>query len=218
MSAQSRPEVDHHILRLIIGLIALSLANVTAWFSSESINSISASYHQGGWARDIFVGCLFAISAFLFAYNGGSQSERLLGKIAAFAALGVALFPCGCDGHEEILPYVHYVAAALMFLVLAGLCLVFFRRARGKGPRQAIWRSWVYAACGITIVAVIAVLAVDHFTGGPISAVMPRLVFYGERTGLIAFGIAWLVASRTLPVITAPTERVKVLPTAIDPA
>ncbi len=213
-----KPEVDHHILRLIIGIIALMLASVTEWLSPERIASISAAYHQGGMARDIFVGSLIAISAFLFAYNGSSRSERNLGKIAAFAAPGVALFPCGCGGGEEALPYVHYVAAAIMFLVLAGLCLVFFRRARDKRARQAAWRSRVYAVCGAVLILVILILTIDHFTGGRISAVVPRLVFYGERAGLIAFGIAWLVASRTLPVITAPDERIKVLPESIDPA
>jgi peptidoglycan biosynthesis protein MviN/MurJ (putative lipid II flippase) len=136
----------------------------------------------------------------------------LLSKVAALAALGVALFPCGCGTHEEIVPYVHYISAAAMFIVLACLCGIFFKRARLKGHREAKWRSYIYAVCGITIVIVIAVLAIDHFAGDPISSRIPRLTFYGERAGLVAFGISWLVASRALPFITAPRERVSVLP------
>lgn len=100
-------EIDHHILKLIVGLIALSLANVTAFFSADGLDSISDAYHKGGWARDFLVGSLFAISAFLFAYNGEEPPEMVLSKLAGVAALGVALFPCRCGVHDEILPYVH---------------------------------------------------------------------------------------------------------------
>jgi hypothetical protein len=205
-------EIDHHVLKLIVGVIALTLANLTALFSADSIQSISASYWEGGWARDFFIGFLFAISSFLFAYNGDSSLEMLLSKVTAFAALGVAFFPCGCGTHDEVVPYVHYISAAAMFIVLAGLCGVFFKRAHSKGHAQARWRAYVYAACGITIVMVIAVLAIDHFAGEPIGSRMPRLTFYCERAGLVAFGISWLVASRALPFITAPGERISVLP------
>ena len=59
---------------------------------------------------------------------------------------------------------------------------------------------------------VIAVLAIDHFAGEPIGSKIPRLTFYGEGAGLVAFGISLLVASRALPFITAPRERISMLP------
>jgi hypothetical protein len=205
-------EIDDHVLKLTVGLIALSLANLTAWLSPDAIGSISASYYEGGWARDFFIGFLFAISSFLFAYNGDSAAEMILSKIAAVAGLGVALFPCRCGQPPDIVTYVHYTSAAIMFGVLACLCVIFSRRARAKRHREAIWRSYIYAVCAITIVLVIAVLGIDNFTGGYLGAKMPRLTFYGERAGLMAFGISWLVASRALPFITRPTERVSLLP------
>jgi hypothetical protein len=205
-------EIDHHILKLIVGLIALSLANLAAFFSPVPIESISASYHQGGWARDIFVGFLYAISAFLLAYNGYSASEMILSKIAGLAAIGVAMFPCGCGSHDEILPYVHNVSAAIMFLILAVFCVFFYKRARAKQRREANWRAYIYAVCGILLVLSIVVLGLDELSGGYISSRVDRLVFYGERLGLMAFGISWLVASRALPVITARDERVALLP------
>ena len=185
---------------------------MTAFFSAEPLQSISASYHEGGWPRDFLVGSLFAISSFLFAYNGEKPSEMVLSKVAAVSALGVALFPCDCDRGNEILPYVHYASAAAMFIVLACFCWIFYRRARAKGHREAAWRSYVYASCGVAIVAAVAVLALDFLTGEAIRAKCSRLVFYGEQTGLVAFGISWLVASRVLPIITAKGERVSVLP------
>lgn len=217
-ASPTKYEIDHHVLKFIVGVIALSLANVAAFFSQVPITSISASYHDGGWARDIFVGFLFAISAFLLAYNGSNPKEMVLSKLAAVAALGVALFPCGCGTYAEIIPYVHFISAAVMFLVLAGLCAVFHQRARAKHRREADWRAYIYAGCGGVIVVVVVVLAFDGLTGGLISSSVKRLVFYGERVGLVAFGVSWLVASRALPFITAADERVRLLPVMQQPS
>jgi hypothetical protein len=217
MKASFKPkEIDDHILKLIVGLVALSLASLTAWLSHHVLESISASYYEDGWARDVFIGFLFAISAFLIAYNGDGVGEMILSKIAALAGLGVVLFPCRCgpggDQSHDITSYVHFTAAAIMFAVLAGFCWMFFKRAQAKGHRQAKVRSYIYLACAITIGLVIAVLGIDNFTGHHLGLKLPRLTFYGESAGLIAFGISWLVASRTIPIITAPHERVSLLP------
>lgn len=207
-------EIDDHILKLIVGLVALSLANLTAWLSHSLIGSISASYYEDGWARDFFIGFLFAISSFLFAYNGEGVGEMILSKIAALAGLGVALFPCRCGQPPNTTTYVHFASAAIMFAVLAGFCIIFYKRAQAKAHRQAKWRSYIYATCAITIVFVIAVLGIDNFSGQHLGSKYPRLTFYGEWAGLVAFGISWLVASRAIPGITAPQERVRILPVA----
>ena len=148
-----KQEVDHHVLKLIVGVIAIGLATITAAFSTTPIDSISASYHQGGWARDFLVGCLFAVSAFMLAYNGYSLREMVFSKIAAVAALGVALFPCGCNGHAELVPYLHYISAGVMFAVLAAFCALFRQRAMAKGTPQGRARALIYTACGLTIAA-----------------------------------------------------------------
>jgi hypothetical protein len=205
-------EIDHHTIKLIVGVIAISLAALTNLFSDTPLESISASYYIGGWSRDIFVGFLFAISAFLLAYNGRSTRELIMSKIAAFAALGVAMFPCKCGDHPQLIPYVHGTSAAIMFIILAAFCYIFFRRAYKKGHWQAMLRAIVYALCGITIAASILILAADNLFGGLISSKIGRLTFYGEAAGLIAFGIAWLVASRILPIITNEKERLSLSP------
>lgn len=208
-------EIDDHILKLTVGFVGLTLATLTAWLSNHEIGSISDSYYAGDWARNIFVGFLFAISSFLFAYNGDSAAEMIFSKIAAVAGLGVALFPCHCgESQKNIVTYVHYTFAAIMFGVLACLCVIFYRRARAKGHREAIWRSYIYATCAIVIVLVIAVLGIDDFTGGHLANKFSRLTLYGEAAALIAFGVSWLVASRVLPFITQPTERISLLPVA----
>src|ERR1041385_2165971 len=203
----SAPEIDHRTLKLIVGVVALSLACLTRLFARTAITSISAAYYEGGWSQSIFIGFLFAIASFLLAYNGLSRAEMILSKVASIAGLGVALFPCGCDGHPEIIPYVHGASASVMFLILTYFCYGFFRRARSKGHPQARARAAIYALCGIAILLSIITLAFDHFSGGALSATIPRLTFYGEATSLSAFGFSWLIASRVLPVVTRQDER-----------
>ncbi|MCB9101963.1 MAG: hypothetical protein H6632_20680 [Anaerolineales bacterium] len=212
ISKPNRVEIDHHTIKLIIGIFAISLATLTSLFSETPLTSISASYYADGWSRNIFVGFLFAISAFLLAYNGKSAPEFVLSKLAAVAAIGVAMFPCKCGSHTEIIPYIHYISAAVMFLILVGFCYIFFQRAYAKGHTQAKFRASIYALCGITILTSIAIIVVNTLLADVISLKISRLIFFCEAAGLIAFGVAWLSASRCLPLITSEKERISLLP------
>ena len=200
-------EIDHHTIKLIVGLIAITLAPLTNYFSQTPLDSISVSYHMGGWSRNILVGFLFAISAFFWAYNGRSAPQMILSKVAAIASLGVAMFPCKCGRYQEIIPYAHYVSAAVMFLILAFFCYTFFWRAYAKGHSQAIVRAGVYAFCGLIMLASMVILALNFLLDNAIALKIDRLVFWCEATALTAFGLAWLVASRILPIITSSKER-----------
>lgn len=200
-------EIDHRTIKLLVGVIALTLANLTSFLAGVPLPSISASYYAGGWAQTIFVGFLFAIAAFMLAYNGQSRLEMVLSKLAAVAALGVALFPCRCGTHDEIIPHVHALAAAAMFMILAGFCLIFHARAVDKGWAQARWRAGIYVACGTVMLGAMGVLVADYWLHGSLGAAIPRLTFHGERAALMAFGVSWLTASRTLPGITRSDER-----------
>jgi uncharacterized protein YacL len=203
-----RHEIDHRTIKLIVGAIALFLANLTSFLSGNTIESISAAYYADEWARNVLVGCLFAIAAFLLAYNGYSRTEGRLSKVAAVAALGVAMFPCDCGRGNEIIPHLHGIAAAVMFVVLASFCYQFYRRAANKGHAEANRRAFIYAACGLIIAAVIVVLGADELTHGALKPYLgERLTFYGERAGLMAFGVSWLTASRVLPGLASPVER-----------
>lgn len=210
-SKPCKPEIDHHIIKLITGIIALSLAFLTNYFSDVPLESISASYHQGLWSRDIFVGFLFAISAFLFAYNGRSRTEKILSKIAAMSSLGVALFPCDCGTGIELIPGLHYISAGIMFTILVAFCYSFYKRAISKGHSRARFRAYIYAICGAIITAAIFTLGIDFLTKELLSSRVSRLGYYCESAGLIAFGIAWLTASRTLPIITTKQERIPII-------
>lgn len=207
LPAPRRLEIDHRTMKLIVGVIAISLPVLTRALAGHPLESISASYYEHDWVPSIFIGFLFAIAAFLLAYNGRSTPEMVLSKIASAAALGVALFPCRCRTHDELIPDVHAVSAVTMFFILAYFCWEFLRRARDKGHWEAKLRAGIYAACAIAILASIAVLAFNGLLHGAIKDRVPYLTFYGETTGLVAFGISWLTASRVLPLVTRPGER-----------
>lgn len=129
-----------------------------------------------------------------------------LSKIAGVMTVLVALFPCGCGGYPEIVPMVYYIAAAILFAILAIFCLFFHKRAKAKKDPQAQICAIIYAVCGILMLLSILVLAIN-FTEG---LNWDQLVFYTESVALVSFGIAWFTASRNLPLITSKAERLSV--------
>jgi len=211
-------DFDARTIKLMIGLIALSLASLTNFFATSKLTSISASYYEGGLSQTFFIGCLSLIGGFLFAYRGTSRAEGVASRVAALAAFGVAGAPCECSNHPvtsgTALGTLHYVSAAVMFLVLTFFCYSFWRATRSKRYRQAKLRGVLYALCGVSIALAILVLVIDGLLGHTLGARLPRLTFYMEQTALAAFGISWLVASEVFPVVTRPDERT-VLPTFI---
>src|ERR1044071_680774 len=80
------------------------------------------------------------------------EGDMVMSKLASVAALGVAMFPCQCDNHIELVPYVHGISPATMFRILVYFCYSFYQRARQKGHTQAKVRAVVYAVRGILIV------------------------------------------------------------------
>ena len=96
---------DYKALRLLIGVIAFSLPIAVIIFSTEILQSISASYYTE--SRDLFVGMLTIVGALMFAYKGSRQdkgkvakysvSDATASKFACVSALLVAFFPTGSD-------------------------------------------------------------------------------------------------------------------------
>ncbi len=205
------PEINQRTMKLIVGVIALAIALVTSHLSTLDLplTSISESYFAGDWSRNFFVGFLFAIAAFLLSYNGDTGLQKALSRVAALAALGVAMFPCQCGGRDEILPYVHYASAGVMFAILAFFCVEFYRHAKAKGHLEATRRASIYLFCFWVMVSAMVALLIYGVWGARLGWEddFPRFVFYGEAVALIAFGVCWLVASRVLPGLTRMDER-----------
>ena len=218
MQQPVKEEINHQTIKLLVGVIALSLGSLTDLFADEPLSSISASYYEGGWSQTFFVGFLFAIAAFLMAYNGHSKTEMMLAKVAAIAAAGAAMFPCNCPEavgncrtDMALIPGLHGLFAAILFIILAVFCRLFYQRAGTKaeqGNVEARCRQFVYVVCGVVIVLSMAWIALHALTG----FLGPRAVFYGETAALISFGVSWLTASRALPLLAKPDERPWVAP------
>ncbi|HXY14121.1 MAG TPA: hypothetical protein VEI26_06440 [Terriglobales bacterium] len=193
-------------LRKAVGGIAFGLPFALAipwWFLRNHMieSSISGYYHTG--MRNLFVGCLCAISMFMLCCRGYDRKDEIAGMFSALCALGVAFFPVAPDfcatHHQSEIGIVHYVFAALLFSTLAYFCLVLFRMtaANQKLTRQKQQRNRVYTACGSLIIAsmllifVLKLLKVQHL----VADLAPTFCF--ETTALIAFGIAWLIKGET---------------------
>ncbi|MGL6134302.1 MAG: hypothetical protein ACRC1L_08970 [Prochlorococcaceae cyanobacterium] len=193
-----------------MGLIALLLPLIVSAVSGERLDSISASYYTE--ARDWMVGLLFVVGAFLLSYNGHTQKQSSVSKIAAFAAAGIAIFPTACKGCETTpTTALHFACAAILFSALAYFCLGPFReKLRGRGGKKQL-RSQIYLVCGTTMIVCMVAIAAANLLLRAETVSTLRIVYWGEALALIAFGIAWFVSGKALPLLTDKDERLMLL-------
>jgi hypothetical protein len=203
-----KPEVDERMVKLLVGAIAFALPILVGWTAwPVRLGSISAAYWEPFWPQTIFIGFLFAIAAYLWAYDGRTNHERVAAKIAAAAAMLIAMFPCNCTRHDEIIDGVHYASAILMYLVLAYFCWQFRARALAKGWARARARAKIYTGCAAVLAVAIVLLAANYLTHNGFTNRWETFVFTWESIGLFAFGFSWLTASHALPWLNHDQER-----------
>jgi len=202
-------QIDHRIIKLIVGLVAVGLATSVQWLAQTNLNSISASYYYAS-SRDVFVGSLFVVGALFSSFTGATCAERLLTLVASALAVIVALKPCGCGPTGEAGSALHFPAAIGLFAILAYFCWAFRNRARGKlidYPKQANRRVVMYTICFYGMVLTIALGATYFFATKRVQQFCPDFLFWVEALGLVSFGVSWLTASRIFPWFTHPNER-----------
>ena len=203
------PAFDYKALRLMLGIIAFALPFLVTAIAQESLPSISASYFTE--ARDWFVGLLFIVGGLMLTYNGHNSQEAWASKVAAVAAVTVALFPtskASCESSPT--STVHMVAAVIMFLILAYFCFGPFRKnTKGKGGKAGR-RAKLYFVCGSVIVASMLVGLAGNLLLDCETVVRIDLIYWVETAALIAFGVAWIVAGKIIPWLVDEEEALKV--------
>ncbi len=213
-------DFSHRTHRRLIGWLGFALPVLVVAMSKlwpvesppgwSMLESLSAFYYTSATA--IFVGTLFALAMFLFAYGGyeGDVADRVVGKVAGVSALGVAFFPTvapnGFSAMSWWVPWMrtaHYISAVSLFLMFIVFSLWLFRRTsvpRGQPlPVDKRWRNRIYLWCGLVMIASVLWAASALLTH--------RDIFWPEAIALWAFAISWLVKGRTHGAVVAAAKK-----------
>lgn len=197
---------DYKALRLLMGIIAITLAPIVSIIASMSLSSVSASYYTE--ARDVFIGMLFVVSAFLWAYNGHTVREALASKGASIAAILVALFPTRCPTCEsDLTSIIHWTAAISLFAILAYFCFGPFRENTKDQQGKKGRRSKIYFACGTVMVGCMLLGLIAKFTLTRETMNAMSIIYWVEAIALSAFGIAWIVAGKSLSIFVDEDQK-----------
>ncbi|MFV8346879.1 hypothetical protein [Flavobacterium sp. ZB4P13] len=203
-------------IRRAIGYLGISLPillvglSFIIFFKTQVQPSISHYYYTN--LREIFTGTLCAVGLFLIRYKGHGnisiwKNDNLLTNIAGIMALGVALVPTNPNDSsnkiytlipyaEELLGYLHYGFATILFLILALLAINVFtigQENETNAPISIVNENNIYRCCGYSILVFVIMVPISvEFKLFPYST----LVF--EALSLFAFGVAWLIKGRAL--------------------
>lgn len=209
-------------LRWVVGVLSVALpvvlvlGDLTIGSSGRLQDSISAYYDTV--MVGVFVGVLFAVGFFLFAYVGypaekeGRRwfqqlspdspwyerlSDNAAGNLAWVFALGVALFPVSGN---TLVKTVHFVSATALFLTLSYFSIVLFTKtSKTKSPSQRkLARNRIYRWMGGVMLSCIGLMLVYNLwlTETVVADWKPVLVL--ETLALWAFGVSWFIKGETL--------------------
>ena len=204
--------LSYYTMRRMVGLIAITLPLALAAGSILAAllgpghqiphplleRSISDYYYTP--MRNYYVGSLFAIAVFLACSRGYDIHDEIAGYLAGAFTLGVTFCP-SFNPHsglytrlDFVLGFLHAVFAVLMFLALAYICIILFRKTSPHKPITArkLHRNRIYGTSGL--VMAICMMAMLYLT---LRAVLDsrhpsHLLFWFESLALCAFGVAWL--------------------------
>ena len=222
LAPQPGDDASSHALRQVIGYIGFFLPIVlwvlAAWRSVkgfpgwQTLDSISEYYYSG--AVSLLTGALAVLAVFLFTYRGFRNREgsldRILGKVAGVAALGVSFFPTaaldpfsGPPWWECWMRTVHYVSAAVLFVTFILYSLVLFPMSTASGGKtnEKSLRNGIYRACGLGMLVCVLWAA--------LAGSQDRAIFWPESVALLLFGVSWLTKGRALWTLNALKNRAR---------
>ena len=206
---QSAEELRKHIaatyLTLRIGIAALAIALPFAlWIFGKFFadlplqESMSAYYHSAdGAMRNVFVGVLFAIGAFLYLYKGYQPLENYALNIAGICLWGVALIPMEWECGNSCQKFsAHGVLAVLFFLSIAYVCVCRASDTLSDMPAGAKveWYRRAYKIIGYLLIAspIVAIL-LTYFLQA--DSEVRSTVFAAEAFGVVTFAGYWMLKS-----------------------
>lgn len=198
--------VTYTIIRNGIGVLALGFPFVLmAGGGLDQIQtSLSAYYHfspsqpaqyGAGKMRDVFVGMLCTIGAFLLFYRGYSVREDIALNVAGIAAILIALFPMDwpAQGAPTMVAKVHSTCAVLFFVMIGYVCVF---RAKDTlcilhDPQSCRTFRRIYLAIGVLMLATpAAIMFVDHIRPNAHNGFTTLML---EVAGDLVFASFWLI-------------------------
>jgi hypothetical protein len=211
-------------LRNLIGISGMLLPIVLTLFTPRAEqdkvmeHSISEYYYTKN--GDLFVVLLSVIGVFLLTYKGYDRFwERTLTLVAGFCGIGIAFFPTATTMGNSLsihkvrkdvpeffgLVQWHFIFAALFFISLALISIIYFRKKDinniylidGRKKKQKEKRNLVYMICGWTMLLCV-VLMILYFAVDPPALKNVPVVFALETVAVEAFGISWITKGQTL--------------------
>ncbi len=192
------------------GIAAIALAFPVALIGGVGLDhvqtSLSAYYHfsaahpdqyGAGTMRDVFVGALCTIGAFLLFYRGCTGRADMTLYVAGVAAGDVAQVPTAwpaVDSWEmSTTSTVHFTSAAIFFVMIGYVCVFrahdTLRILNDKSWRRRFERA--YLVLGILMIAVPgAIYSVHMLTPRTQGSYVALLI---ELAGVVVFAAFWLV-------------------------
>jgi hypothetical protein len=159
------------------------------------LKTISLYYYSG--MRDVFVGSLCAIALFLFFYKGYSKWDDRAGNLAGLFAVGIALFPTVKGGPQNWVGIIHFLCAAIFFLIISGISIFLFTRTKPNPTHRKLTRNKIYIGCGLVMITSLVSILI-YFSFCDFDNSQSCFVFWAESIALIAFGVSWLTKGGTL--------------------
>lgn len=192
---KNRLVLSHLELRKIVGILGTSFAFILAFGYIVQCGCVdildSVSDYYTSIMRNVFVGYLFVIGLFLFAYKGYNKTDDLVGNLACVFAISVAIFPN--KGFGPYIQAVHFSSAGLLFGALSYFSLVLFKKSnKSVIENRKATRNKVYTVCGIVMLSCVILLIIYYafFKNPSLDQYSP--VYWLETLALIAFGVSWL--------------------------
>jgi hypothetical protein len=199
------------------GLAAFGfLFPIVLWLGADPHHlqtSVSAYYHYSasghggpgaGTMRNVFVGVLWAVGAFLFFYKGYSYREDWTLNLAGIAAAGIACFPMDwttLEAGATLTGKIHFASAFAFFVAIAVVCLTCADETLAALADEAKRRRFkqIYTVLGVAMVAVpLAVFAAYWLEHRPKDSFVVLAI---EVAGIWIFAAFWLVKSREIALI-----------------